>query len=156
MNAPLTPDPLMPGIDGGCRTMVAADRPASCTFSHAGGTLLIITPDGELVPGDALSGSDATRQLADMLVDAFGRSYGSKFGAAEEERRQAVDELRRGKAQLKGLVDRAKHAEDRAERAEKALHVAQKDLVALRKQQERADRKLAGKAEDGDDKAGEP
>jgi hypothetical protein len=103
--------PLMPGVDGGCRTMISGDEPMACTFSNTSGTLLIITPDGKLIPGPALAKDAATQELVDMLVAMFGRSYGSAIEKAEAEEKRATDRARRAEAKLKVAEDRIRELE---------------------------------------------
>ena len=106
--------PLMPGINGGCRTIVANGLPHDVTFTSRGNRLLLtITPDGRLIPGPDLHKGQPTQELIDILVDAFGRAYRSNLRQAEDRARAAEAEAKTLKGSLKFEQERANKAETR-------------------------------------------
>ena len=105
---------LMPGIDGGCRTVVANGRQHDVTFTSRGNRLLLtVTPDGRLIPGPDLSKGQPTQELVEMLVEAFGRAYRSNLRQAEDRTRAAENEVKTLKGSLKFEKERADRAETR-------------------------------------------
>lgn len=114
------PDPLYPGLStGNCVTKVAGDLTRPLTISTSTGPCMVITPDGELqMPGIKPS------EAVDLLIDMFGRSYGSKLLIAEA-RALAAETL------VKTLERRVKDAEDKAKGFEKLAKRGVVDVLAM-------------------------
>ena len=106
--------PLMPGIKGGVRTIVANGQPHDVTFTARGGRLLLtVTPDGRLIPGADLHKGQLTQELIDILVDAFGRAYHGNLRKAEDRAKALENEVKTLKGSLKYEKERADKAEAR-------------------------------------------
>ena len=106
--------PLMPGIEGGCRTVVANGQPHDVTFTARGNRLLLtVTPEGRLIPGPDLHKGQPTQELIEMLVDGFGRTYRSALRKAEDHAKAAEAETKSLKGSLKFEKERADKAETR-------------------------------------------
>jgi ABC-type phosphate transport system auxiliary subunit len=104
---------------------VAGDIAHDVTFSGMRGVFFTITSKGELVMGQALHDDHASNELAEMLVDLFGRAYGSALLKAES-RALATETLNKSlERRLKDAEDRAKAAENQLKRG--TVHVVNHD-----------------------------
>lgn len=84
-------------------------------------TLLTITSEGDLIPGDGLSDSQAARDITQLLVKEFGRAYGSALRHAEADKDKAEHKVR----QTIRERDDARNQLDRAQEKIKAI----RDLI---------------------------
>jgi hypothetical protein len=110
------PQSIMPGIHGSaCRSIPGKDGD-DVTFSGRKGVYFSIR-DGELVIGPAILHD--RDNLADMLIDYFGRSYRGALVMAERERDRALAHAKVVENRLKTVEEMLDKTEVRLSRHEK-------------------------------------
>lgn len=92
----------MSEIKGGTMTAIVEGGAAhDVRFSSHGKLLLSVTRNGELLLGDGLSVDAATKEVGEMLVEHFGRTYGSALRAAEEQTAKAKDKAKSAEGKVR-------------------------------------------------------